>query len=78
MDPQIPSAIDVRAKLAAMSRAQLVALAAKTGTPFTTLIKIQRGETEDPRLETVRSIWPELIGAEGAPEPQAEQGVSHG
>lgn len=23
-------------------------------------------------------IWPELIGADGAPEPQAEQGVSHG
>lgn len=32
----------------------------------------------DLRPDDWHRIWPELIGAEGAPEPQAEQGVSHG
>ena len=66
METNIPSAQEVRERLARLSRADLTALAKKTGVPFTTLQKIQRGETEDPRIETVRSVWPELIHAADA------------
>lgn len=62
MTMQIPSAADVRARLGVLSRSQVIALAEKTGVPFTTLNKIRRGETEDPRIETVRLVWPEISG----------------
>lgn len=61
MENTIPSSADVRDRLAGLSRAQLVQLAEQTGTPFTTLLKIRRGETQDPKLETVRSIWSALV-----------------
>lgn len=57
----------VRCLNAGQSYAEIAASADKTQTPFTTLWKIRSGETENPRIETVRAIWPELIGAEGAP-----------
>ena len=60
MSKQIPSPAQVRERLAKLGHAQVQALAAKTGTPFTTLWKIRSGETLDPRLETVRAIWAEL------------------
>lgn len=66
METNIPSAQEVRKRLAKLTRAELTVLAKKTGVPFTTLQKIQRGETEDPRIETVRSVWPELIHAASA------------
>lgn len=66
METNIPSAQEVRERLALLTRAQLITLAKKAGVPFTTLQKIQRGETEDPRIETVRSIWPELVQAQSA------------
>lgn len=46
-----------------LGHAQVQELSAKTRTPFTTLWKIRSGETDNPRLETVRAIWPELSGA---------------
>lgn len=65
MQTDIPSAAAVRARLETMKRAQLVALAKQTDVPFTTLWKIRSGETADPRLETVRKVWP-VIGMAAA------------
>lgn len=67
----IPAPSDVRAKLAALTHAQVLALAERAGVPFTTLWKVRSGETMNPRLETVCAIWPELIEAAGAPEVPA-------
>ena len=66
MNP-IPTPIDLRSRLAALTHAQVQELARKTAVPFTTLWKVRGGETANPRLETVRAIWPELIGQPGAP-----------
>ena len=72
MEAGIPTAEVVRARLSNLSYAAVRNLAATSGVPFTTLWKIRSGETADPRLETVRLIWPELIGADGAlPVPEA-------
>ena len=74
MDTSIPSPEQVRTRLEALGHAGIKALADKTGVPFTTLWKVRAGETSNPRLETVRAIWPELIGTSGAPavlEPSA-------
>ena len=60
MNTTIPSATELRERLLALTYAQLQALCNKTGAPFTTVWKIRAGETENPRLETVRAIWPEL------------------
>lgn len=77
MSTHIPSAAELRARLAELGHAQVQALAARASVPFTTLWKIRTGETADPRLETVRAIWPELIGTEGAPAVAVGE-VSHG
>jgi hypothetical protein len=52
MSTTIPSPAEVRAKLAPMSLAKLEELATRTGVPFTTLVKLRNGQTENPRLET--------------------------
>ena len=65
MSTTIPSASDVTQRLKLLDNQQLRALSEKTGAPFTTLWKIRSGVTEDPRIETVRLIWPELDSAEG-------------
>ena len=67
----IPSPAQVRALLEPMNQAAIQSLAVRSGVPFTTLLKVRTGETANPRLETVRAIWPELIGAAGAPEVPA-------
>ena len=75
MTTSIPSPGDVRARLQTLGRSQLIALSERTGAPFTTLWKIRSGETADPRIETVRAIWPELSEiptegpAQGEPAP---------
>lgn len=61
MNADIPTSSELREKLAALSWAQVQELCRKTGAPFTTVWKIRSGETTDPRLETVRLIWPELL-----------------
>jgi hypothetical protein len=73
MQQAIPSAADVRARLETLTAAALEALAQRSGVPITTLIKVRNGQTTNPRLETVRQFWPELIGADGAPDVPAEQ-----
>jgi predicted transcriptional regulator len=66
MDPYIPSAADLRAMLLALGHAQMQQMAARSGVPFTTLWKLRSGETDNPRLETVRSLLPHLLNAEAA------------
>lgn len=72
MEPSvIPTAQHIQAALLALSHAQVQELARTADVPFTTLWKLRTGETENPRLETVRRIWPELVTAEHpAPEPE--------
>jgi len=70
MQNEIPSAAEVRERLEALSRSQLIELAEKTDTPFHTLRKIKSGETLDPKLETVRAVWPTLCGKKRRPSKQ--------
>ena len=56
----IPSAADVRDRLTRLSHAQMKALAASSGVPFTTLWKVRTGETKNPGVETVRQFWPHI------------------
>ena len=77
MDSHIPPAQEVRERLALLARSDLIALAHKSGVPFTTLQKIQRGETEDPRIETVRAVWPHVKPERARRKSQAGE-VSHG
>jgi len=60
MPNDLPTAAQVRERLQGLSWAQVQQLCRKTGAPFTTVWKLRSGETADPRLETVRLIWPEL------------------
>lgn len=56
----IPSAADVRACLRPLRSAVLQSLSAQSGVPLPTISKIQRGETTNPGIETVRRLWPHL------------------
>ena len=58
---EIPTAQQVREKLSELCHSETEALAKKAGVPFTTLLKIKTGETSNPRLETVRLIFPHLF-----------------
>jgi len=60
MNTSLPSAAEVRAALVPLSRQQILRLSALSGVPFTTVQKVQRGETADPRLDTVRAFLPHL------------------
>jgi hypothetical protein len=70
MSTPIPSAVDIRASLAALSLDQLDRLAELSGVPLPTLSKIRYGQTLNPGIETVRRFVPhiaELINTPGAP-----------
>lgn len=56
----IPTPEQVRDELAALRYTQLTRLSRQSGVPFGTLMKIARGETPNPRINTVRSVWPHL------------------
>ena len=71
MSTNIPSAEEIKALFGGLTHAQVVALAANTGVPFTTLWKIKSGETANPRIETVRQFMPALVGVIGS-KPEAE------
>ena len=66
MDPHIPSAADLRQLLLAMGHAQVQQIALQSGVPFGTVWKLRSGETDNPRLETVRSLLPHLRSAAAA------------
>lgn len=48
-------------------RAGLEAVAASTGVPYHTLLKIVKGETEDPRISTVERLLAHYSLGQGAP-----------
>lgn len=63
MSTNIPSALHVRAWLLPLEKQQLQRLSGLSGVPFGTLWKIRSGDTEDPRIETVRKISVHLEAA---------------
>lgn len=76
MDTVIPASNEVRVKLARLGHAQTLELSRISGVPFTTLWKIRTGETENPRLDTVRQFWPYVDAASSEqqqPQPSAAQ-----
>lgn len=70
MNAKIPTAAEVRQALERQTTAQLRDLAERSKVPFSTLWKVRSGETQNPGIETVGQFWPELVGTEGAPQPQ--------
>ena len=54
----------VRARLGAMTQAELRRLADDSGVPYPTLVKIRQGTTKNPGLETVRKFFPLLPGGQ--------------
>ena len=73
MTTEIPTAAEVRERLQRLSWAQLQQLCRQVGAPFTTVWKLRSGETADPRLETVRLLWPSLSEMK-APQKEAAHG----
>jgi predicted transcriptional regulator len=51
---------------AASDKAALEKVAEGAGVPFHTLLKIAKGETEDPRVSTVEALFNYLRGTEAA------------
>lgn len=66
----LPDTATIRASLMALGHAQMQALAAVSGVPFTTLWKIRSAETRNPGIETVRQFLPH-INAEAVLNPKA-------
>lgn len=62
MATQIPSAEEVRRKLAELERGQMQELSSLSGVPMTTLSNI-RASTSDqgPTTTTLRKFWPHLL-----------------
>ena len=63
MHPKAISSDDVRAKLASLDLAKLKHLAELSGVHWGTLYKIQRGETANPGVDTVRRFLPYVAQA---------------
>ena len=72
MDIQIPSAAEIARRLAPMKASQLQRLAELSGVPFHTLLKIKRGDTENPGIETVRKFAPHIEAATHPAPAEAE------
>ena len=68
MNANIPSAAEVQGWLEPLSVQQLRRLSSVSGVPLTTIWNIRSGETENPRIETVRAIAPHVaaVAAEAA------------
>ena len=66
MNAPIPSADAVRERLQSMSARDVVLLARRSSVPLPTIYKIRNGQTRNPRIDTVREIWP-LMMVEDAP-----------
>lgn len=63
MHEQLPSAADFANLLANLSTSRVRALADLAEVSYLTLWSIRNGNTKNPRLETVRKVWPYLIAA---------------
>jgi len=66
MSNPIPSAVDIRAQLAALALDQLDLLAKLSGVPVSTLVKIRYAQTLNPGIETVRKFAPHLAAIQAA------------
>jgi hypothetical protein len=60
MATQIPSAEDVRNKLAELERGQMQELSDLSGVPVTTLSNIRNSSKQGPTVDTLRKFWPHL------------------
>lgn len=67
MKTNIPTAEQIRDKLSDLNLAQTQALADASDVPFTTLLKIRNGTTENPRIETVRQFYHLIDAASKTP-----------
>lgn len=75
MDTTIPSADEVRGRLSGFSIVQMQELARISGVPIHTLTKIKSGETENPRIDTVRQFFQHISAAElPAPSTSTQEG----
>ena len=63
METKIPTAAEVRERLSPMNTAQIQALADASSVPFTTLLKIKSGITENPRIDTVEQFYAHIEAA---------------
>jgi hypothetical protein len=57
---ELPTVQEIRESLEALSFAEVKSLCEKCSVPFTTAWKLRTGVTTDPRIETVRALWPDL------------------
>lgn len=73
MDLHIPSAADLREVLLTMGHAQVQEIALQSGVPFGTVWKLRSGETDNPRLQTVRALLPHLRAAAPSAQSHATQ-----
>ena len=62
MKTTIPSAAFVRERLRDYAPPQLLELAEKSGVSFHTLLKIKRGDTQNPGIDTVRKFFGHVRG----------------
>jgi len=57
---ELPTVQEIREGLEALSFAEMKSLCEQCRVPFTTAWKLRTGVTTDPRIETVRALWPLL------------------
>lgn len=68
MELTLPSMKDVRARLMALSKAQVEALQKHSGVPVSTINKIRYGLTANPGYVTVNDLCAKLATAEQEPK----------
>lgn len=56
----LPTSEHVRGLMQPLTRKQVAMLSILSDVSFNTLIKVQSGQTADPRLDTVAAFWPYL------------------
>lgn len=79
MGIKIPTAAEVRERLSSLKTAQIQALSDASSVPFTTLLKIKNGITENPRLDTVEQFYSYIDAVKGlqdlTPQPTETSGA---
>ena len=67
--PTLPTTEDIANGLRCLSLKDVRALAATCGVSYLVLWSIRRGNTRNPRLETVGRLWPHLAPASAGKSP---------
>lgn len=78
MEINIPSTDQVAARLRVMRMSDLRDLAARSGVPYRTLLKIRLGDTPNPGLETVRKFFHLLPATPAANDAHTAQAAQQG